>query len=93
MSSPLPRWKVTVLSPVNMKPIWECTGMSCKDIGNKWETETGNDFITHNKLVRISLGRSKNIYVKMERLREFGGYKPSSPSSPTEPEIEGGEVM
>lgn len=90
MSGPPPRWKVTVLSPVNMKPIWECKGMSCKDIGNKWETETGNDFITHNKLVRISLGRSKNIYVKMERLREFGGYKPPTP---TEPEIEGGEVM
>ena len=82
------RWQVQVLSPVNMHPIWDKSGSSLKEIAKEWEIQTKNEFITTPKLVRMSLNRSKNPFIKVFRLKEFGGYKTSSP---TREETSGGE--
>ena len=53
------RWTVTVCSPYDGSILWKKSGSTFRDIGLKWKKETGNDFITNDKLTRKNLGRLK----------------------------------
>jgi hypothetical protein len=62
------KWRLTVLSPVNMKRIWSHEAKTTRQIAEKWFDETGNDYISQPKLIRASVGRSKNPYFILERI-------------------------
>ncbi len=62
------RWEVICLNPVDMTTLWSLRGSSLKVIANKWNEEAGNDYISLNKLTRMSLGRSVNPFVRVNRL-------------------------
>ncbi len=62
------KWRIEVLSPVNNKMIWSVEARTLKIASDVWESETENDYITHEKLTRISQNRSKNNLIVITRL-------------------------
>lgn len=62
------KWRIEVLSPVNHKMIWSVEARTLKIASDVWESETENDYITHEKLTRISQNRSKNNLIVITRL-------------------------
>lgn len=62
------KWKLTVLSPVNMKRIWSYEAKTTREIAEKWLEDTNNEYISQAKLIRASVGRSKNPFIELERI-------------------------
>ena len=62
------RWEVILYCPVDMSIMWSTKGRSLKSIAEKWNEETGNDYISTNKLTRASLGRSVNPFVRVQKV-------------------------
>jgi hypothetical protein len=63
------KWRLTVLSPVNMKRIWSAEAKTTREIAEKWLDETNNDYVSQPKLIRASVGRSKNPFLVLERIQ------------------------
>lgn len=65
------RWKVTLYSPFDGAVLWTEKGASFRDVGQKWQQTTGNDFITGDKLTRKNLGRLKGWASKIIKIEKI----------------------
>ena len=66
------RWKLQVLSPVDLSLLWEAEAPTTKTLVLKWIEDTGNDYLDEAKVRRISLGKSKNKYIKLFKIGSYG---------------------
>lgn len=65
------RWKCQIVSPIDGSVLWESEGPTTKVLVETYQTETGNKYLTLQKLNRTSLGRSKNELIKLYKIGEF----------------------
>ena len=66
------RWKCQIVSPINEEVLWESTAPTTKILAEKYQEETGNNYLTLQKLNRCSLGKNKNPLIKLFKIGEFG---------------------
>lgn len=66
------RWKCQIVSPIDEMVLWEGIAPTTKLMAEKYQQETGNDYLTLQKLTRCSLGKSKNPLIKLFKIGEFG---------------------
>lgn len=66
------RWRLEILSPVDMSILWKAEAPTTKHLVMKWNEETGNDYLDEAKVRRISLGLSKNKHIRLYKIGHFG---------------------
>ena len=81
-----PRWRCEILSPVDNKILWTVDAATSKKIVEAWREEAGedNNYLTVQKLTRVSLNRSKNNLIKLYKIGSYANrllYPNSSPNS------------
>ena len=65
------RWKCQIVSPIDGSVLWEDEGPTTKTLVEKYQEQTGNKFLTLQKLNRTSLGRSKNPLIKLYKEKTY----------------------
>jgi hypothetical protein len=66
-----PRWRIEVLSPVDLTVIWRCDGMNKHNITNKWLADTGNTYLNISKINRIALGDYGKNFIRFYKIGSF----------------------
>lgn len=65
------RWKCQIVSPIDGAVLWEAEAPTTKSLVDIYQSQTGNTYLTLQKLNRTSLGRSKNEMIKLYKIGEF----------------------
>ena len=65
-------WIVEVRNPINDDEIvWRYVGETLEKVSNKWEEDTGNNYINYSKIHNIYHNRNKNdILISVEKVNE-----------------------
>lgn len=66
--SDTPRWRFSVLSPLNREVIWSYDAFKIEQVSKKWKEDSGNTFLSKHKAVRACAGELNCPFIKCYKL-------------------------